>query len=311
MMTRTERMKLLVQAIGADIKAILAKTNLLKTAAYKDVGTTSGKIPEFVGNDGMGGFGFGGRSKDLGLNVNLNTLPKVNAIYGVSKKNVVVGLPADLQVYLFNCEITLQVAVSPDGYYITQTLTAVAYKPPGTSILNAVVFTRCSSFDTWGPWTRISGRLTGVDSDGDSIGSDGAFNSITVGLTSPKMAFKALKFPINYENLRYGPDGLTQIDGFDSRGGLAIQSELREDQILQVSCRVYYRPYSGASHIYLKPGEEHGGRYYTILYYGSYTNIKVSSAAHTQERDGNLIKSGQGLIDKDGYAEVFIIYKVD
>lgn len=309
-MTRTERMKLLVQAIGADIKAILAKTNLLKTAAYKDVGTTAGKIPEFVGNDGMGGFGFGGRAKDLGVDVNLDTLPKVNAIYGVTKRNVVAGLPADMQAYVYNSEMTLQVLVSPNNYYITQILTAIVYKPPSTSIYNVAVFTRCSNFGTWGPWERVSGQLTSVDIiDEEVLGDDVEFNSIKVGLTSPKIAYEVVRVPITMANAKFNPDG-TVPAGEYYPGYLQVRSTKKATNIIDIVANVYKPGTNPSNGERVLPKSIYSGEYYDISMHGAAVIVDLWSEAYAQlKNDTN--KSAQNLFDGNAYVEIFITYKVD
>lgn len=308
-MTRTERMKLLVQAIGADIKAILAKTNLLKTAAYKDVGTTAGKIPEFVGNDGMGGFGFGGRSKDLGLNVNLDTLPEVNAIYGVTKNNVVAGLPADMQAYVYNSEMTLQVLVSPNSYYMTQVLTAVVYKPPNTSTENVAVFTRCCSFGKWSSWERISGNLTGVDIVDEVFGDDVEFNSIKVGLTSHKIAYEVVRIPITMANAKFNPDG-TVPDGEYYPGYLLISSTKANSRIIDIVINVYLTGINTINGERVLPGGSFSQKYYEVSINNTGAIVLLWSQAYAQSK-GVENKSSQKLFDEDAYVEAFITYRVD
>lgn len=297
--------------IAAKIKAITAKTNLLKTAAYKDVGTTAGKIPEFVGNDGMGGFGFGGRSKDLGVDVNLDTLPKVNAIYGVTKRNVVAGLPADMQAYIYNSEMTLQVLVSPNSYYVTQVLTANAYKPPGTTIANAVVFTRCSSFGTWAPWERISGQLTGVDiiDEEEVLGDDVEFNSIRVGLTSPKIAYELVRVPVTMANAKFNPDG-TVPEGEYYPGYLQVRSTKKPTNVIDIIVNVYMPGTNPNNSERVLPKNIFAGKYYEISMHGTGAIVELWSEAYAQLKN-NTNKSAQKLFDNDAYVEAFITYKVD
>lgn len=308
-MIRTERMKLLIQAIGADIKAILAKTNLLKTAAYKDVGTTTGKIPEFIGNDGMGGFGFGGRAKDLGVDVNLDTLPKVNAIYGVTKNNVVAGLPADMQTYVYNSEMTLQVLVSPNSYHITQVLTAIVYKPPNTSSKNVAVFTRCGSYNTWIPWERLSGQLLGVDVGEEAYGDDVEFNSIKVGLTSHKIAYDVVRVPITMANAKFNPDG-TVPEGEYYPGLLLISSTKTKNRIIDIVINVYLTGTNAYNGERVLPEESYSQKYYEVSINSTGAIVLLWSQAYAQSK-GVENKSSQKLFDEEAYVEAFVTYRVD
>lgn len=306
MMTRTERMKLLVQAIGADIKAITDKTNLLKTAAYKDVGTTAGTVPEFVGNEGMGGFGFGGYSKNLGTDVNLDTLPKVNAIYAVAKNNVVVGLPADMQTYRYNSEMTLQVLTSTNEFFITQILTAIAYRPPDTSIRNPVIFTRCGFFDDWGPWGRVSGQLMGVDIvDEEVIGDDLVVNSIKAGVTSPSVSFEVIRKDITYTNASYNADG-SRPNAYTG-GRLDLKTTIHPNRILSMTARVYSDIF-GSQYEYMAPKYSYSNAYYEILSESNGVILMVQNESHA-EQDGVMQHNGQNLFDKPSYIELFITYK--
>lgn len=315
--TLVDKVLAAIRVIATDIKAVLEKTDLLKTAAYKDVGTTEGMIPEFVGTEGIGGYGFGGRSKDLGLNVNLDTLPKINAIYGVSRTNVVAGLPADMQAYIYNSEMTLQVLVSPNSYYVTQVLTAVAYKPPSTSFVNAVVFIRSSSFNNWGPWERIAGKLLDVDIDRAVIGDDAEFNSVKAGATSPKIAFETIKIGITYDNFKYMPDGVSIAGPYDARGAVGLRPSCAETSILSMTMRIYapiYASYGDNTLRFASAKSRYTGAYYDTAFTGDQVTLMIKTKAHLTEvgNIGNPAEvSGDNLFGEGAYAELFVIYKVD
>ena len=298
--------------IAAKIKAITAKTNLLKTAAYRDVGTTAGKIPEFVGNDGMGGFGFGGRAKDLGLNVNLDTLPKINAIYSSNNKKVAVGLPPDLEAYIYVGEFTIQTIVNAASYHQTQIITATAFKPPSSTITNSVVFIRTAAFSKWSSWERIAGLMTSVDSDAEVIGDDGVFNSIKVGATSPKIAFEVIRLDITFDNFGYSSDGVTsnRTDGYDFRATKAIETTVSTERILNVSWKCF-TPFS-TIYMDIDPGITGSNQYLQMVPQGLKSRIFIiKTTGHLQELGEDVRKNGDALFNNGSYIELFITYKVD
>lgn len=311
-MTRTERMKLLVQAIGADIKAILAKTNLLKTAAYKDVGTTAGKIPEFIGNDGMGGFGYGASAKKLSVGSDLDLLPRVNAIYTGGKNDGILSRPPDLADYIFNHEFVVECVVGDGlsasyGAYI-QRLSVDTFLPGTTNETNTVVFIRSRSYLGFSPWERITGKMYGIDVGGDVVGDDLVVNSIKAGATSPKIAFEIIRLDITYANFGYQSDGVTGIVGMN-RGLTSIATSAPLLNILSMSSKLYgdYRgspiplPYeAGGSGKYVKMKAQSKGALYTI-----------QTTAHLEEIGGDTSLNADNLFNNGSYIELFVTYKVD
>lgn len=314
-MTRTNRLKLLVQAIGADIKAILDKTNLLKTAAYRDVGTTAGKVAEFVGDNGIGGFGFGGRAVKMPDNQDMNALPLISAIWTGEKKGSTsyANMPAELSGYSYSYRFIIQTYVSADRYCISQVLTMTAYPPSGVAAHNTVIYIRTLDIGTWSAWQRITGKLKGVDVGGDVVGEDIEVNSIQAGITSPKIAFEVVTKPITYENFGYQPDGITQTGQYDNRGAASIKPNQPTKNILSTSIRVGHRSSYNTDRA-VSPGYSYSGEYYEFLQNNSEIDIKtvrIRTEQHVLASDGNTAKSGQKIFDGQGYIQLFVIYKVD
>lgn len=151
MASRSERIKLLAQAIGADIKSILAKTNLLKTAAYKDVGTTAGTIPQYVGVNGVGGLGYGGLVTNLPASTNLDDLRYITANYsGVFKP---IGFPAG---EAFIGSYSLSVIAGDSG--VKQVLSAVFSAYPDVKFKTFERF----RLSKWSDWVLSVGDSGGI-----------------------------------------------------------------------------------------------------------------------------------------------------
>lgn len=301
-------MKLLVQAIGADIKAILAKTNLLKTAAYRDVGTTAGEIPEFVGNDGIGGFGFGGSAKKLANGADLDLLPRVNALYTGGKNDGILNRPPDLVNYVFEHEFVLECVVGNTvGSYRTyvQRLTFDAYPPEGTSTTNPVVFIRSLSYLGFSPWVRLTGRLYAIDVGDEVVGDDLDVNSIKAGVTSPSVSFEVIRKDITYTNAAYNADGSRPNEY--TGGRLDLKTTIHPNRILSMNARVYSDIY-GSQHEYMVPNYSYSNAYYEILSESNGVIMMVKNASHA-EQGGVMQHNGQNLFDKPSYIELFITYK--
>lgn len=320
-MTRTERIKLLAQSIGADIKAILAKTNLLKTAAYKDVGTTAGMIPEFVGNEGIGGFGYGGSAKKLAVGADLDLLPRVNALYTGAKADGILNRPPDLVKYIFNHEFVLECIVGDGlstsyGTYI-QRLSLDAFPPGTTDKTNPVVFVRSISYKGFSTWVRITGVMYGVDVGGDVIGDDLVVNSIKAGATSPKIAFETVKIGITYDNFKYMPDGVSIAGPYDARGAVGLRPSCAETSILSMTMRIYapiYASYGDNTLRFASAKSRYTGTYYDTAFTGDHVTLMIKTKAHITEvgNIGNPAEvSGDNLFGEGAYAELFVIYKVD
>lgn len=297
--------------IAAKIKAILAKTDLLKTAAYKDVGTTAGKIPEIVGGNGIGGFGYGGSAKKLAAGADLDLLPRVNALYTGGKNDGILNRPPDLVKYAFGHEFVLECVVGDGtslslGTYV-QRLSLDAYPPGTTSTTNPVMFVRTRSYMGFSAWTRLTGKMYGVDIGGGVIGDDIEVNSIKAGATSPKIAFELIKKQINYSNVGYNADG-TRPNGTGG-GTIAINSTVPEAKILSIESRVYIARYSSV-HSYVKPNYQFSDTYYNRINQNNGFVYAIKNAAHA-EVDGGAAQNGQLFFDKDSYIELFVIYKVD
>lgn len=145
-MTRTERIKLLAQSIGADIKAILAKTNLLKTAAYRDIGTLPGSVPEFASVNGVAGFGYGGLVRNLPSTTDLNSLNKVTADYSGLLKPI--NFPPNVDLF---GAYTLSVIAGDSGAF--QKLTSAKYV--SSTERDLVVVSRFYALGKWTPWVAI------------------------------------------------------------------------------------------------------------------------------------------------------------
>lgn len=313
MASRSERIKLLAQAIGADIKSILAKTNLLKTAAYKDVGTTAGTIPQFVGVNGLGGFGYGGEAIKLAAGSDLNLLPRVNALYTAAKNDNILNRPIELVNYVFEHEFVVECIVGRTGgsygTYI-QRLTFGAFPPEGTSTTNPVVFIRSLSYLGFSPWLKTTGRIYGVDVGGDVVGEDLVVNSIKAGATSPKVAFEKIRLDFTYENFGYAPDGITALNpNSDTRGYRSMYSTMSSKQILFLKANVYANLY-GMTTLQTEKAE-FSGTYFSVGYSDRGVVILAATGAHAIERDGNNRHSAQKLFDKAAYVELFVIYEVD
>lgn len=305
--------------IAAKIKAIMDKTNLLKTAAYRDVGTTAGKIPEFVGNDGMGGFGFGGSAKKLAAGADLDLLPRVNSLYTGGKNDGILNRPPDLVKYMFAHEFVIECIVGNaagyNGTYI-QRLTFDAFPPEGTSTTNPVVFIRSLSRSGFSPWVRLTGRMYGIDVSSDVVGDDLVVNSITVGPTSPKIAFEIVRLDITYANFGYNEDGMAPNEyGYGASGYQLISSSIPAARILDLSLRLYGAIYKnfGDPSIGFAPEDVRGSGAYIKSAFastGSGYLVQVKTEAHSIESLGNTNDSGQ-IFFNDGYAELFVTYKVD
>lgn len=304
--------------IAAKMKAILAKTDLLKTAAYKDVGTTAGKIPEFVGNAGMGGFGYGGSAKKLAAGADLDLLPRVNALYTGAKADGILNRPPDLVKFIFEYEFVLECVVG-DGTSLSygaymQRLTLDAFLPGTTSVTNPVIFVRTRSYLGFSPWVRLTGKMYGVDVGGDVVGDDIEVNSIKAGLTSPKIAFKSVVREITYENASYKPDGVTPTRENAALGAFSIPSGVKEDKILIMQARVYSIPY-GSSYLLQQSEQRFGGTYFKEIrrtagfQMSVYTDEYIASGNAPAGVDSSY--SANKLFTKPSYVELFIIYKVD
>lgn len=139
-----ERVAALGQAIAADISAILAKTNALKTAAYKDVGTTSGAIPEFVGVNGIGGLGYGGKAVNIPKDADLNNYRTVTAEYGGAFK------PLNFPEASLSGGYALSVAVNEN--ITTQTLVVARFATPKSKI---AVYRRLYMAGKWTDWAML------------------------------------------------------------------------------------------------------------------------------------------------------------
>lgn len=319
MATLSQRIKAAVQAIGADIKAISAKTNLLKSAAYRDVGTTDGKIPEFVGVNGISGLGYAGAAKKLAAGSDLNLLPNINAIYTANKNDNILNRPAEMSSYIFSHEFVVECIVgNTSGAYATyiQRLSFNAFPPEGTNISNTVVFIRSSNYAGFSPWVRTTGTMYGIDVGGDVVGDDVAFNTVKVGATSPKIAFERVRLDITYANFGYNEDGITSKNpNYDSRGYQAINSSVPATRILDLSLRLYgpiYKNYGDSSIKYAQQGAQGNDTYIeaTMNATGEGYLINVKTAAHSIELLGNTDDSGENFFD-GGYVELFVTYKVD
>lgn len=146
-----ERVAALGQAIGADIKAILAKTNALKTAAYKDVGTTAGTVPQYVGNNGISGLGYGGQVTNLPASTNLDDLRYITANY--SGVFMPTGFPAG-EVFIGG--YSLSVIAGDSG--VKQVLSAVFSSYPDVKFKTFERF-RVSK---WSDWVLSVGDSGGI-----------------------------------------------------------------------------------------------------------------------------------------------------
>lgn len=150
-MTRTDRLKLLAQAIGSDIKSILAKTNLLKTAAYKDIGTTDGTVPQYIGNNGISGLGYGGQVTNLPASTNLDDLRYITANYsGVFKP---IGFP---EGEAFIGSYSLSVIAGDSG--VKQVLSAVFSAYPDVKFKTFERF----RLSKWSDWVLSVGDSSGI-----------------------------------------------------------------------------------------------------------------------------------------------------
>lgn len=308
-----DRIKALSASIGNDIKAIKDKTNLLKTAAYKDVGTTDGNIPEFVGVNGIGGLGYGGEAKRLDAGSDLNLLPRINAIYTATKDDNILNRPIELVNYIFKHEFVIECIVGNTvgayGTYI-QRLTFDAFPPEGTSTTNPVVFIRSYSYLGFSSWVRLTGKIYGVDVGGEVIGDDLVVNSIKAGATSPKIAFEKIRVDFTYENFGYAPDGITALyPDIDTRGYTHVIPTPKPKNIMFSNVSIYADFYGT---IQIQAAEYTGtGAYFVLQNLGNELFIRTSTEAHAMAQYGDKSKSGQNLFDKNAYAELFIIYKVD
>lgn len=319
MASLVDRVKTLVQAIGADIKAISAKTNLLKSAAYRDVGTTDGNLPEFVGVNGIGGLGYGGEAKKLEAGSDLDLLPQINAIYTATQNDNILNRPTEMVNYIFNHEFVIECIVGDTGgsygTYI-QRLTFDAFPPEGTDSTNPVVFIRSYSYLGFSKWVRLTGKMYGIDVDEVVVGDDVTFNTVKVGATSPKIAFELVRLDITYANFGYAEDGITNNNPYyDARGFQAINSSIPATRILDLSLRLYgaiYKNYGDNSIKYANQGSMGGDAYATSAFNQSGEGylIQVKTAAHSIELKGDASDSGENFFD-GGYAELFVTYKVD
>lgn len=308
-----DRIKALSASIGNDIKAIKAKTNLLKTAAYRDVGTTDGNIPEFVGVNGVGGFGYGGEAIRLDAGSDLDLLPRINAIYTAAKDDNILNRPIELVNYIFEYEFVIECIVGNNANYkaaYIQRLTFDAYPPEGTDTTNPVVFIRSYSYLGFSPWVRLTGKMWGVDV-GITVGEDIDVNSIKAGATSPKIAFEIIKVPITYANLGYEADGITGTNtSYDARGALSLRSSIDERNVISMTVNVYSKAY-GATYSRLFSDSLGSTRFFKYIFYAKRVAFTVISEAHAIEKNGDTQESGQELFNKDSYVELFITYKVD
>lgn len=150
-----DRIKALTSSIGADIKSIKSKTDLLKTAAYKDVGTDSGNVVEFDGVNGVGGFGLGGVIKRLGDTEDLNELRFITAQYGGVFKPINFPIGQNLSGFY-----VLDVLVTDSG--VKQTLTMPKSRRPDIEI---IIYERIYLLGEWSDWlvsfdSTVSGQVT-------------------------------------------------------------------------------------------------------------------------------------------------------
>lgn len=319
--TLIEKILAVLSEIATDIKAILAKTDLLKTAAYKDVGTTAGKIPEIVGGNGVGGFGYGGSAKKLAAGADLDLLPRVNALYTGSKDDGILNRPPDLVNYIFNHEFVLECIVGDGlstsyGTYM-QRLSLDAFPPGTTDKTNPVVFIRSISYMGFSPWVRLTGEIYGVDVGGEVIGDDLVVNSIKAGATSPKIAFETVKLDITYDNFKYMPDGVSIAGPYDARGAAGLRPSCAETAVLSMTLRIYaptYAAYGDNSLRFVYAEKTHYDEYYKAIFSGDDVTIIIHTKAHLLE-SGDLgdpvAVSGDKLFGEGAYAELFVIYKVD
>src|SRR5699024_10397395 len=125
------------------------------------------------------------------------------------------------------------------NYLFIQRLTLNAFPTSGTDNTNTVVFIRSYSYLGFSEWERLTGELLYVDAV-QSVGDDASFATITVGDTSPKVAFELVRLDITYDNFGYEEDGVTPSNpNYDMRGYAGVQSTRNEIEIISIEGNVF------------------------------------------------------------------------
>lgn len=305
MASRSERIKLLAQAIGADIKKAFADASaaLLKAQGIEE-------------------YGFNAPAKRLAAGTDLNNLPVKSARYRAQRADNILNLPSEFYTYIFNYEFVLDVITGDpldyEGYLPNnQTLTVSMFTPAGSSYSNIVVFVRSHNYQGFTPWQRITGKIYGVDIGSDVVGDDLEVNSIKAGNTSPKVAFETVKLDITYDNFKYMPDGVSIAGSYDARGAAGLRPSCAETAILSMTLRIYapiYSAYNDNNLHFVNAEDKNSNAYYTTVFSGDNVTLIIRTKAHLLESGviGDPVEiAGDKLFGEGAYAELFVIYKVD